>query len=160
MDTTKQAKERANQAGAVVERYLEEFLATGEQDPAVRGLIAARWYGERTREVPGAQLIGPDADEYIAGQVIAELFGDILHFGEHWKLGHTELFGRTWELRGGFERFEPSVAALTDASEDSAYEVLSRLLADLLLCAERLDLGSQELVNEGHSRFINGTGEE
>ncbi|MCM2388814.1 hypothetical protein [Streptomyces albipurpureus] len=153
--------EKPPAARAIVERYLANCTSTGEQDPAVRGLLAARWYGQQTRQQPGEliisrRLIDP-TDEAMAEEVISELFGEVLLYGEHRDLDTETLFKFLWDHYASFDRFEPTTNSPAEEVHGHAYSALSRLLADLLLCGDRLGLDSHRLAQDGHARFVNAT---
>jgi hypothetical protein len=160
MDTRSRIKTRTNRGEAAVWEYLDTSCTSAvfHQDPAARGLRAVLVYGQdrwdAEWEAGWDVLRTSPAFHSEAETVITTLFGDILHYWARRNPGAFDLLQRRiWELRAEFETFdfdrfvdEEDLAAL---SVSDVSEVIARLLADLLLCAERLNLGSADVFANG-----------
>ncbi|MFI5682355.1 hypothetical protein [Streptomyces sp. NPDC051636] len=134
-------------ATAVLHRYLTLGTGPAEQDPVVRGLAAARWYATDT----GTRLGVPPlhgTEEAEAESVLTLLFADVLLYADTRQLDPNELWQRLWALYRNFDPLLPPAASLAEADREAVREVVARLLADLLLCSDRLGLESQEIANQ------------
>ncbi|MFF5304831.1 hypothetical protein ACFY5F_36285 [Streptomyces sp. NPDC013161] len=161
MDTRARIRTRGNRGEAAVWEYLDTSCvdAAFRQDPAARGLGAVLTYGQDQWNAGWDVLRTSPAFPSEAETAMTTLFGDVLHY---WARRNPKAFDllqrRIWELRAEFEKFdfdrfvdEEELAALsvTDVSE-----VIARLLADLLLCAERLNLSSDNVFANGVRFFV------
>ncbi|MDX3435672.1 hypothetical protein [Streptomyces stelliscabiei] len=159
MDTRSRIKARTHRGEAAVWEYLDTcgVSAIFHQDPAARGLRAVLSYGQD--QWNGGVLRTSSVFRSEAETFITTLFSDVLHY---WARRNPNTFDmlqrRIWELRGEFEKFdfdrfvhEEELAAL---SPSGVSEVTARLLADLLLCAERLNLSSNDVFANGVRFFV------
>ncbi|CAM5703103.1 hypothetical protein SALBM311S_00617 [Streptomyces alboniger] len=144
MDTPSRIKNRTNRGEAAVWEYLDTSCGGSvfNQDPAVRGMRALLIYGRDQWAAGWDVLRTSPAFRSEAETTVTTLFGDVLHYWARRNLNFDLLQHRVWELRGEFEPFD--FGRFADESELAALatsdvtEVIARLLADLLLCAERL----------------------
>ncbi|MGW4490486.1 hypothetical protein [Streptomyces sp. NPDC004376] len=161
MDTRSRIKTRTRRGEAAVWEYLDTSCvgAAFPSDPATRGLRAVLTYGRSRWDAGWDVLRTSPVFRSEAETVITTLFSDVLHY---WARRNPNAFDllqrRIWELRGEFEQFDfdrfvdqEELAALS-ASELS--EVTARLLADLLLCTERLSLSSSNVFANGVRFFV------
>ncbi|MEU9168577.1 hypothetical protein AB0D34_12400 [Streptomyces sp. NPDC048420] len=161
MDTRSRIRTRVNRGEAAVLEYLDTACVGDafHQDPAARGLRAVLAYGQDQWNAGWDVLRTSPVFRSEAETVITTLFGDVLHY---WARRNPNAFDllqrRIWELRGEFEKFdfdryinEEELAAL---SVSGVSEVIARLLADLLLCAERLNLSSDDVFTNGVRFFV------
>ncbi|MFE9882590.1 hypothetical protein [Streptomyces sp. NPDC005784] len=161
MDTPSRIKTRTDRGEAAVWEYLDTSCvgAVFNQDPAVRGMRAVLACGRDWWTAGWEELRTSPAFRSVAETAITTLFGDVLHYWTRRNLNNFDfLQHRVWDLRGEFEPFdfgrfvdEAELAAL--APSDVA-EVIARFLADLLLCAERLNLSSEDLFKNGLRFFV------
>ncbi|MEV5343625.1 hypothetical protein AB0K93_34960 [Streptomyces sp. NPDC052676] len=135
-------------ATAVLHRYLALSTGPAEQDPAVRGQAAARWYAADTATRFGVPPLH-GTEEAEAESVLTLLFADVLLYADTRQLDPYELWQRLWALYRSFDPFLPPAASLAEADRETVREVVARLLPDLLLCSDRLGLESQE--NAAHT---------
>ncbi|MCX4578952.1 hypothetical protein OHB41_38360 [Streptomyces sp. NBC_01571] len=161
MNTRSRIKTRTHRGEASVWEYLDTSCvgAVFNQDPAARGLHAVLTYGQDQWNAGWDVLRTSPVFRSEAETVITTLFSDVLHY---WARRNPNAFDllqrRVWELRGEFEKFdfdrfvdEEELAALSAADVS---EVTARLLADLLLCAERLNLSSNNVFANGVRFFV------
>ena len=161
MDTPSRIQPRTERGEAAVWEYLDTSCvgAVFNQDPAVRGMRAVLTYG-RDRWTAGWEALRTSPHfRSEAENAITTLFGDVLHYWARRNLNAFDLLQRRiWELRGEFEIFD--FGRFADAEELAALapsdlsEVIARFLADLLLCAERLNLSSEDLFKNGLRFFV------
>ncbi|MFF0133297.1 hypothetical protein ACFYTG_47815 [Streptomyces mirabilis] len=160
MDTPSRIKTRTNRGEAAVWEYLDTSYVGGvfNQDPAVRGMRAVLVYGRDQWTAGWEVLRTSPAFRSEAETTVTTLFGDVLHYWARRNFNFDLLQHRVWELRGEFEPFdfgrfvdENELAALAPSD---VTEVIARFLADLLLCAERLNLSSEDLFENGLRFFV------
>jgi hypothetical protein len=152
----------AARAATVVAHYLALFTESAEQDPAVRGLAAARAYSELTRSPADTvkfQGSGDPVDDFLAEGVLTELFGDALVLADTRGVESNGLWEHLWTLYRSFARFQPAVGDLDAMSPEAVRDVCARLLADLLLCADRLQLISEDISTNGHLCYLDTFGD-
>ncbi len=161
MDTASRIKTLTNRGEAAVWEYLDTSCVGSvfNQDPAVRGMRAVLVYGRDQWTAGWDVLRTSPAFRSEAETAVTTLFGDVLHYWTRRSFNNFDLLQhRIWELRGEFEIFdfgrfvdEEELAALAPSD---VTEVIARFLADLLLCAERLNLSSEDLFKNGLRFFV------
>jgi hypothetical protein len=161
MDTRARIRTRTNRGEAAVWEYLDTSCvgAAFHQDPAARGLRAVLAYGQDQWNAGWDVLRTSPVFRSEAETVMTTLFGDVLHY---WARRNPNAFDllqrRIWELRAEFEKFEfdrfANEEELAALSVSGVSEVVARLLADLLLCAERLNLSSDDVFANGVRFFV------
>jgi hypothetical protein len=149
-------------AATVVAYYLALYRDPAEPDPAVRGLAAARRPGELTQSHAGRAMLrstdGP-VDAFVAEQVLTELFGDVMVLADT-RGGNTNgLWERLWASYRSFTPIQPADGELATMDPEAVSELCARLLADILLCADRLRLNSEDVSTNGHLHYLDTFGE-
>ncbi|MFG2785726.1 hypothetical protein ACGFY7_48905 [Streptomyces prunicolor] len=160
MNTRSRIKTCAKRGEATLREYLAIACigASFAEDPALRGLRAVLIHRRNQGKVGWTDLPITPAFGSEARDIIATLIAEVLHYWSRRNLNNFDLLQhRVWELRGEIDRYdfdrfldeELAVLAPSDVTE-----AIARCVADLLLCAERLNLSSADLFKNGLHLFV------